>query len=116
MHEEQMPEEYDYHGDSNPTTNKGIIVDEMSDEQVSGTQHMLITSTAFLIIDYFDYSSDISVKLIKKIIGMNYSYRWTTEVTLYKSKWQHLGKFVVSMDPIFQQLKGTPYVTVEVIR
>ena len=50
MHQEQIPEEYDNNGDSNPTTNKGIIVDERSDEQVSRTQHMLIRATAFLII------------------------------------------------------------------
>ena len=50
MHQEQIPEEYDNDGDSNPTTNKGIIVDERSDEQVIRTQHMLITATAFLII------------------------------------------------------------------
>ena len=50
MHQEQIPEEYDNNGDSNPTTNKGFIVDERSDEQVSRTQHMLITATAFLII------------------------------------------------------------------
>ena len=50
MDQEQIPEEYDNDGDSNPTTNKGIIVDEMSNEQVSGTQHMLITATACLII------------------------------------------------------------------
>ena len=50
MHQEQISEEYDNNGDSNPTPNRGIIVDERSDEQVSRTQHMLITATAFLII------------------------------------------------------------------
>ena len=50
MHQEQIPEEHDNNGDSNPTPNRGIIVDERSDEQVSRPQHMLITATAFLII------------------------------------------------------------------
>ena len=50
MHQEQIPEEHENNGDSNPTPNRGIIVDERSDEQVSRPQHMLITATAFLII------------------------------------------------------------------
>ena len=55
MHQEQISEEYDNNGDSNPTPNRGIIVDERSDEQVSRTQHVNYSN------GFFNYIWTISV-------------------------------------------------------